>query len=180
MTISNEQREMAAPDVLILHGMSRHLVDYFRSFAEAIGVSAGAVIDLPAGGKPQEQKVDHYIRNCKIPLVLLTFDEEQMGATSARFNVYDEIARCRELGKREDTIVLQQTKEGRTVALPTNVTGQMVVIEFDDSHLHTMLPQLLRELMSRQIPRSISAEERTFEAGGILSDFLDKMVCLSP
>lgn len=62
MTISNEQINLAAPDILILHGMSRHLVDYFRSFAEAIGVSAGAVIDLPSGGKPQDEKVDHSSR----------------------------------------------------------------------------------------------------------------------
>ena len=155
--------------------MSKGLVDYLSSLIEALGISAGAVIDLPAAGKAQEAKVDYYIRNCKIPLVLVTFDEKRKGTTNARPNVYDEIARCRSLGKRRDTIVLQQVEGRRFVHLPSNVTGQMVVIQFDESHLHTMLPRLLVELRSRQLPRNRTAEEGTVEAGGILNEFLDKM-----
>jgi len=169
---------IAAPDILILHGMSKPLVDFFTTFFESLGVSSASAMDLPAGGRPQEEKVDYYIRNCRFPLVLLTFNEKAKRSTTARPNVYDEIARCRNLGKKRETIILQQVEGRRIAELPSNVTGQMVVIQFDTRKLHEMLPMLLRELRSRQVLRKRDAEELTVEAGGRLSEFVDKMDAL--
>ena len=166
---------LSAPDVVILHGAHREIVDALSAILEAMGITAKPVLDLAAGGRRQEEKVNYYIRNSRIALVLLTFDPKDAPSRKARPNVYDEIARCRTLGKGRDTIVLQQQDKDRIAELPSNVAGQMVVLQFAAAQLHAVIPPLLRELKSRELPRRPEEDVRTVQAGGLLNRFLDKM-----
>lgn len=161
-------------DILILHGMSRSIVDYLKELFASLGISASTVLDLPSRKLSQEKRVDYYIKQCGMPLILVTFDESEANTTKARPNVYDEIARCRRW-KREDTLVLQQEKNGKLVELPSNVMGQMVTIHFEADKLHRVVPFILKEIRQRGLIFRTSQAEKTVEKGGILNDFLDKM-----
>jgi hypothetical protein len=154
--------------------MARQLVDDIEALLRSLGISAATVIELPASKRTQEKKVDYYIRHCGTPLVLATFDETEPGSKKARPNVYDEIARCRRAG-RKDTIVLQERRKGRTVELPTNISGQVVVIPFERDRLLAMFSQLMRELKPRYQPRPVSPAEPAVSSARILSTFLDAM-----
>src|SRR5271156_6071620 len=132
-------------DILILHGMSKGIVEYLEKFFKSLGLRAETVLNLPSLKKEQEQKVNHYIKNCRLPLVLVTFDEGEENPTKARPNVYDEIARCRQ-HKRKDTLVLQEKKSGKLVQLPSNIEGRLVVIQFESKKLERLVISLLTEI----------------------------------
>jgi hypothetical protein len=161
-------------DVLILHGKSTYLVSYLKELLESLGVSANTALGLPSQRKNQEQRIDHYIKNSKMCLVLLTFDEDEPASNKARPNVYDEIARCRK-SKKDDTVILQERREKELVDLPSNVRGQVVVIEFEREKLYAMLPNLITEIRSRDLPSVGTHAERKSEAAHILNRFLDQM-----
>ncbi|MBU6427319.1 hypothetical protein KGQ27_03770 [Patescibacteria group bacterium] len=161
-------------DVLILHGMSKNIVDYLKDLIGSLGLRAATVLDLPSHKKPQEQRVDYYIKDCLIPLVLVTFDESEKNTTKARPNVYDEMARCRQF-KRSDTLVLQEMREGRLVELPSNVLGQLVTVQFDAALLHNLVPPLLTELRGRGLLLGALTRRGAGENGGLLGDFLERM-----
>jgi len=161
-------------DVLILHGGSLHFVKYLISLFESIGVYASNVLDLPSGKMNQERKVDYYLKNCGIPLILVTFDEDNPTSNKARLNVYDEIARCRSL-RRKDALVLQERRKSVLVELPSNVVGQLVVIQFDGDRFYLAIPALLNEIRSRGLISPIRSSETNFEAGSMLNSFMDKM-----
>lgn len=161
-------------DVLLLHGLSKDLVAFLNEFLSALGARSSTVLDLPSRRKPQESRVDHYIKHCRLPLVLMTFDETEKRTKNARPNVYHELTRCRSL-RPNDTIVLRE-KRGRTlVKLPSNVEGHLVIIEFDRAELHKMIPHLLTELRSRGVMRAPGSEKESIGAGRILNKFLDEM-----
>src|ERR1017187_3213475 len=161
-------------DILILHGKSVRLVAYLKEVLSSLGIRANTVLGLPSQRKVQEQRVEHYIKNCKIALILVTFDETEPNRNKARPNVYDEIARCRRL-KKKDTIVLQERRGKRLVELGSNVHGQLVIIEFEQSKLHKMLPALITEIRDRGLLSFGTSAERKSEAGNILNRFLDRM-----
>ena len=79
--------EIVVGDVLILHGKSRPTVNYLQKFFAALGLHATTVLDLPSLEKPQEAKVNHYIKQCLMPLVLATFDEDEQNPTKARMSM---------------------------------------------------------------------------------------------
>ena len=161
-------------DVLLLHGKSLPLVDYLVSLLRSIGIASSKMIDLPSGGMAQDAKVDHYLRDCRLPLVLVTFDEDDRGSSKARPNVYDEIARCRAM-RSSDTLVLRERRDSSLVELPSNVIGRLAVIEFEKTKLHLAIPHLLTEICSRGLIVPASASATTLEAGSILNKFLDSM-----
>jgi hypothetical protein len=171
---SNSTTDPPPPDVLVLHGLSRELVDHLVSLLGSVGLRASSATDLPSLSKPQGEKVDYYIRNCGFPLVLVSADDQNPGSNRARPNVYDELARCR-AHRRKDTLIIQEIRSGTPIELPSNVSGRFVVIQFDRTALHTLAPPLLSEIRSRHLVKVVAASETTVEAGGILNDFLDKM-----
>ena len=172
MTNSRETRE--EPDILILHGMSKKLVDYLRDLFRGVGLTASSAIDLPSLSHSQEDKVDHYIKACRIPLVVVSFDESDPNSHRARPNVYDELARCLQL-RRVDTIVLQEKRGAETVELPSNVHGKIVRIPFSQDSLHEMIPVLLTEISSRRLLTPQEGGKSVFQAGENLNTFLDSM-----
>lgn len=162
------------PDVLILHGKSEDIVEYLKTLLGSLGINAETVLNMPSLRKPQEDRVDYWIKNCRTALVLATFDADEKKSKKARSNVYDEITRCRRF-KTSETIILREKKDGDLVELPSNVAGKLVIIEFDAQMLHVAIPQLLREIRSRGFLERRNKAERTAESGGILNEFLDKM-----
>ncbi|HTS17220.1 MAG TPA: hypothetical protein VMP11_06570 [Verrucomicrobiae bacterium] len=168
------KRNREKVDILILHGMTKQLVEDLEGLFKSLGISAATVIELPTLSKTQERKVDYYIQNCGTPLVLATFDESEPDSVKARPNVYDEIARCRR-AKRKDTIVLQERRNGEAVEIPTNVVGQLVVIPFERDRLLVMFAALMRELKPRYQPRFASPAETTVGSARIVNAFLDDM-----
>jgi hypothetical protein len=121
------KQDASSVDVLILHGLSIDLVKFLKDVLDSLGVSSDSPLDLASLGLSQDAKVNHYIKSCRLPLVIVSFDEEEPGSKKSRPNVYDEIQRCRRF-KKEDVILLQELREGTSVVLPSNVVGQMVVI----------------------------------------------------
>jgi hypothetical protein len=169
---SNKRKDIIRDvDVLILHGMSKDIVDYLNRFFKSMNIRSSTVMELPARKLPQEKKVNYYIKNCKIALVLATHDEETGDKKRARPNVYDEIARCRK-SKPRDTIVLQE----KTVVLASNVLGAIPsVIPFDPEHLHLMIPNLLTELKEHNLIYTKNEGIARMEVGWNLNEFLDEM-----
>lgn len=161
-------------DVLILHGKNLQLVDYLISLLDSIGIKASNVLNLPSGKMPQERKVTYYLKDCGLAIVLVSFDEDDPDSSTSRPNVYDEIARCRTL-RRNDTLVLQESRDSKLVELPSNVLGQLVVIQYQDNKFHLAIPKILNEIRSRGLISSVHSSESTAEAGSILNVFLDKM-----
>jgi len=166
--------DLPAVDVLILHGKSLSFVSYLLDLFKSIGIKAAKVMDLPSGRMAQEQKVSYYLKSCAIPLVVVTFDEDDPQSNRARPNVYDEMARCRNL-RPADTLVLQEKRESTLVELASNVDGHLVVIQFQQDKLHLMIPRLLNEIRSRGLPLSSQTSEGTMRAGSTLNRFLDLM-----
>jgi hypothetical protein len=158
-------------DVLILHGKNAELVNFMKEVFSSLGLKASTVLDLPSKGKNQDQRVEHYIKNCKVALVLATFDGN---TKTARPNVHDEIARCRQL-KKHDTVVLQERVDTNLVELGSNVQGQLVIIEFEQKKLHRVFPRLLGEIRDRGLLSLNTPAEKKSEAGHILNRFLDDM-----
>jgi hypothetical protein len=161
-------------DVLIFHGKSLSLVNYLVDLFRSMGVHAAKVMDLPSRKLTQERRVSYYLKRCGIPLVVATFDEDDLKSCKARPNVYDEIARCREL-RPTDTLVLQERRGQSLVELASNVSGQLVIIEFEQEKLHLMIPRLLSEIRNRGLPAYSQTSEATVQAGSTLNDFLDLM-----
>ena len=172
MSLSNQDTESV--DVLILHGLSMDLVNFLKETLESLGLSAASPLELPSLKLSQDAKVDHYIKNCRLPIAIVSFDEEEPGSKNARPNVYDEIQRCRQF-KKEDVILLQEVRERLPAALGSNLVGQMVVIPFDQAAMHRLIPPLVRELRSRNFLAVKSLGAGTFEAGDIVDNFLDRM-----
>lgn len=172
MSNATEAREL--PDILILHGLSNKLVDYLRALFSGVGLKANNAIGLPSLSLPQEDKVDHYIKECRVALVVVSFDESDPKSHRARPNVYDELARCLQ-SRRTDTIVLQEQRDTGAVELPSNVHGRIVLIPFSQNALHEMIPALLKEISSRRLLAPQEGGKGVFLAGATLNDFLDKM-----
>lgn len=156
-------------DVLILHGRDPYLVEYLSKLFTSVGLRSSTAEALPSHQRHQEAKVDLYIQQCRIPVVLVTFDE----SNRARPNVYDELARCRTL-RPDDMIVLREERGGARVDVGSNTEGKFVEINFDTGQLHAMIPPLLVELKSRGLV-SGSAESGPRDLGNFLNAFLDKM-----
>lgn len=135
------------PDILILHGLSRHLVDDVTSLCDSLGLRAAAVLDLPSQGKRQFVKVRYYIRSCRTRIVIASFDEQYKRGLRARPNLYEELGQC--ANKSRDTLVLREKRGRRLVELPSNLEGQLVVINFQQDRFHEAYPSLIRELRSR-------------------------------
>lgn len=161
-------------DILILHGMSEDVVKYLEDLFRSLGISATTVSKQASGKRAQDKRVDESIRQCRMAVVLMTFNEEEPGTENARPNIYDEIARCRAL-KKDETLLLQEERKGKLVRLPSNVVGQMVVITFESKRIHLMLPRLLTELRGRGFFAVPTVGESKVEAGHILNRFLDQM-----
>jgi hypothetical protein len=176
MTKHNTETRQLLPhvDILILHGQSIDLVNYLISLFNSINIIAKNVLNLPSGKMDQERKVEYYLKTCGLPLVLVTFDEEYPTSNKARPNVYDEIARCRDL-RPMDTIVLQEKRGPTLVELASNVSGQLVIIQFEQKKLHLMIPFFLNEIRSRGLLASSQTSDATVQAGSTLNDFLDVM-----
>lgn len=160
--------------ILILHGQSLELVNYLISLFGSMDISANNVLNLPSGKMNQERKVEYYLKNCGLPLVLVTYDENAPTSKQARPNVYDEIARCRVL-RSSDALILQERRNSVPVELPSNVIGQIAVIQFDKERFCLVIPRLLNEIRSRGFISTIRSSGITLEAGSILNDFMDRM-----
>jgi hypothetical protein len=176
MTKRNSKKRQSLPQVgvLILHGGSIDLVNYLISLLGSINITANNVLNLPSGKMNQESKVEYYLKNCGLPLVLVTFDEDNPTSQRARPNVYDEIARCRSL-RREEALILQERRSSVLVELPSNVVGHLVMVQFDRDRFYLAIPQILNEICSRGLIATFRSSETTLEAGSILNDFMDKM-----
>ena len=134
-------------EILVLHGRSIEVVDYFIKLFKSLGISSCTVADLPSHSfRFLEEKVDYYIKECKVALVLATFDEEIKESTIARLNVYDEIGRCSPY--KDKTIILREEKDGKSVVLPSNIEG-ICFIPFEKKRIHVGLPALFTELRSK-------------------------------
>jgi len=170
-----EQSKMDNPeqkvDILILHGMSYEIVNFFKRLFNSLGIYAAIVEELPSLKKSQGDKVDYYIKNCVVPLVLVTYDEEGKNHTKARPNIYDEIARCQRIRKK-DTIILQE----KSVKLASNaITGIRCIYFFERDKIHFILPELFNELKSRNLLFSKDIGKETMYRGKVLNHFLDEM-----
>lgn len=163
-------------DVLILHGMDIELVDDIKVFFKSLELDAETVLNLSSNGKTQNDRVNYQIKNCGIPIALLTFDEQEKNGTKARLNLYDEITRCQTF-RPKDTLVLRETRANIRVDLPSNVEGKLVIIEFDRNKLHKLFPLLITELKGRGIlgKKSTSEFKEKMSLGMSLSKFLDQM-----
>jgi len=170
---TKNQRPLPDVDILILHGQSIDLVNYLISLLKSINITANNVLNLPSGKMDQERKVEYYLRDCGLPLVLVTFDEEDPTSNKARPNVYDELARCRSL-RRKDILVLQERRKSTLVELPSNPVG-LVIIQFERDRFYLAIPQLLNEIHSRGFISPKRPSETTLEAGSTLNDFMDEM-----
>jgi hypothetical protein len=158
-------------DILILHGLSHNIVNYLEGLFNSLGIYSATVIELPSLRKGQGKKVDYYIKNCKIPLVLATYDEETKDHTRARPNIYDEITRCQKM-RGKDTIILQE----KSVQLASNTIRDVrCIFPFERNKIHLMLPKLLTELKSRNLLFARGTGKKTMEVGKTLNDFLDGM-----
>jgi hypothetical protein len=174
MDMMSVREDTESVDILILHGLSSNLVSFLKDTLESLGLSAASPMQLPSLKLWQDAKVDQYITNCRVPIAIVSFDEEEPGSNKARPNVYDEIQRCRRL-KKDDVILLQEFRGKLSVDLPSNLIGQMVVFPFDQTALHSLIPPLLRELRSRNLFAVKSLGATAFEAGDIMNSFLDEM-----
>ena len=148
MSLNDQDSE--AVDVLMLHGLSQDVVAFLKETLESLGLSAASCLELPSLRLSQDAKVDHYIKNCRLPIVIVSFDEAEPESKKARPNVYDEIQRCRFL-RKEDAILLLESREKRSVDLPSNIVGHMVNYFFDQVALHKLVPPLVRELRKRNL-----------------------------
>jgi hypothetical protein len=160
-----------AVDILILHGKNAGLVEFMKEVFTSLGLKSNTVLGLPSKGKTQEQRVDHYIKECRVALVIATFDKN---TGAARPNVHDEIARCRQL-KKKDTIVLQERRDKDLVELGSNVQGQLVILEFEQNELHKVILPLIGEIRDRDLLSLNTSAEKKSEAAHILNRFLDDM-----
>jgi len=161
-------------DVLILHGGQIPLVKFLEHFFGAFGLVARSAIDLPSQAKAQKEKVTHYIESARLLLVLVTFNEEEPSARTARPNVYTELSEA-ESKRPASTIVLRETRDGQSVDLGSNLDGRLVLIPFALAALHEVTPALVGELKQRGFFESRSGPAESFEAGAILNGFLDEM-----
>ena len=163
-------------DVLVLHGMSLGLVNDIELFLRSLGLKAETVEEMASRGNPQDQKVSNAIENCRLALVLLTFDETEQDTSKARPNVYDEISTCK-MKKPNDTILLREVKDSKKVTLPSNKEGTLVELTFEMNQLHKLYPQLIKELKGRNMVSSKIPlkSDMDFNSNTILRGFLDKM-----
>lgn len=162
--------------ILILHGRSLDLVDELRKIFVSLGLTAETVLDQPANGLPQHDRVRHRIMTCKIPLVLATYAEKGKSSGSPRPNVIHELTICSK-ERLEDTIVLQEVRDGHPVDLGSNLDGQLVIIQFQSGNLHLAYPRLFREMNLESLlthpPESSRAH--TTNTDNPMIEIMDKM-----
>lgn len=128
--------------------MDKELVDDIKLFFKSLDLEAETVLNLSSQGKTQNEKVNYQIKNCGIQFVLLTFGEQEKNGTKARFNLYDETARCQAF-RPKDTLVLREIRGDKRVDLPSNVDGKLVIIGFDRNKLHKLFPLMIIELKEK-------------------------------
>src|ERR1022692_3352239 len=138
-------------DVLVLHGRDLAFAENIEKILTSTGLTAAKVIDLPTLDLELDERVDAYIKASRLRIVIASFDETQEGTTSSRPNVYDEITRSLIRASKNSLIVLQETKNGKDVELPTNVKAKLfrARILFDRSNFAPTVPKLFREIASR-------------------------------
>jgi hypothetical protein len=162
-------------DVLILHGLDQDLVTIIERFLESLGISAKTVLQLYSEKKLQDNRVDYQIKNCGMPLVLATFDEEEKYGTKPRTNVISEITRCVKLRKK-DTLVLREERNGQLVQLASNEEREIIQIPFRRDALPELFINLVKELKGRKFIVSPKSKlETALDTGGVLNKFLDRM-----
>jgi hypothetical protein len=166
-------------EVLILHGGSLDLVEDLKEFLGGLGISAATVLDQPSQSKPQMARVDDRIKQCKLAIVVASFDEETANSRSPRPNVIHELTLCQKY-KSKDTIVFQEKRNGLTADIGSNFQGHLVILQFERTGLQKTFTQLLGELRTRGmfLPASASSLKTmptNVVIGRDLNDFLDKM-----
>lgn len=159
----------------MLHGMGHNLVRYLKELFASLELVAEKVLDLPSLKMSQDRRVDYYIKSCGIPLVVVSFDETEKHTRKSRPNVYDEIARCTKLRKK-DFIILRQRKGATAVELPSNIEGQVrTIIEYEAEKFERAIPRLLSEIKSRGFLTTRRETESRRNTGTVVNRFLDKM-----
>jgi hypothetical protein len=172
------ESKVAPFDVLLLHGRDLPLVETLEKILTSIGLTAFKVVDLPSHNLGLAERVNVYIKASRLRIVVASFDETQEAATMSRPNVYDEITRCLIKASKNSLLVLQETKNGKEVELPTNVGEELlkVRIPFERTNFAIAVPKLFREIKFRGLLKpSLKKSDPDRATATILNPFMSKM-----
>lgn len=163
-------------NILLLHGGSEGYVERFKEVFAGLGLPARVVLDDASNARTQRERVDEAIKSCRLPVVLATYNDANPGATTARPNVYDEIARCQTLG-RDDVIVVLEVRDGKPVDLGSNHQN-IVALQFDFTDPlrgMTSIARFLHELRERRLFSPQDAGSDAHASGSVFNAFLGEM-----
>jgi hypothetical protein len=141
-----------------------------------LGLKTDYVLNLPAGGKPQHDKVISYIESTRLAIVLISFDDSDPSSTQARPNVYNELTDCHRILKGNVLVLLEQ-RRGTTVEMPSNLKGCLVELYFERERVHKSYPQIIKELTSLGLlfPLHPTHNDSKVLRNRIVCTFLEKM-----
>lgn len=164
-------------DIILLHGNDNYvtspIIEYLK---ESFGFIVNTVENSPARGKSQNDKVRSYIKECKLPIVLATFDGSNQ---NVRPNVANEIALCFEL-RQNDFLIIRERRNNSLAAIGSNIENQHPEIIFEKDDLSRLYIKLNREILALNLITKSSVKQNSDlnsirKEANEISDFLDKM-----
>lgn len=133
------------PVIFISHGkISRRQLGKLKEFLTTLGATAIIVEDEANSGMTPAQKVENYMANCNVGLVLMTADDKMKESDEVRGrpNVDNEIGMLRKSDNINKRIII--FKEA-TVILPSNYS-ELVRENFNRSQIETIFTRIVKEL----------------------------------